>query len=200
MDLPNSEKKEIQMKKWLIGLFTLVFIVVVAGTLALYYIRPERDLTLAYAPVPLEERAVDMARRLSRELVLSSDDIENLAKRALADNPFVEKDVQVTGAEFSVSGDRLLADLNIIWKDRVSAAIQVTYRLRWEAPNVVAAAEKATIKGIALPTSMFSDQVIPIGDSLPAALKIEKMTWGSGGVKVLFRKPSLQDLQNLIGG
>jgi len=90
----------------------------------------------------------------------------------------VEEGVQVTGAEFELKGDLLVADLNIIWKNRVSAAIRVDYRLSWKDPNVVAVVEKATAKGVPLPKSMFADRVIPIGNSLPKALKIEKMDVG----------------------
>jgi len=187
------------MKKLLIGLFALAFLVVVAGTAALYYIKPDKDLDLNYSHVPLEERAIDMAKKMSRELVLKSGDIENLAKKSIADDPMVEEGVQVTGAEFELKGDLLVADLNIIWKNRVSAAIRVDYRLSWKDPNVVAVVEKATAKGVPLPKSMFADRVIPIGNSLPKALKIEKMTWGNDEVKVLFRKPSLRDLTELIG-
>jgi hypothetical protein len=187
------------MKRLVITLFVLAFLAVIAGVGALYYIKPEHDLDLAYEKVPLEERALDMVRRFSPELILTGEDLNNLAKKSIADNPQVEKDVMVTGANFTLRGDVLNADLNIIWKNQVSAGLQLTYRLHWVNPNVTATVEKAMLKGIELPKSMFSDRIIPIGAELPKLLKIKDLVWGDGEVKVLFQTPTLKDLQELIG-
>jgi hypothetical protein len=186
------------MKKIFIGLFVLTFLAVIAGVGALYYIKPDQDLDLMYQRVPLKERALDMARRLSPELILTGEDLNNLSKKSVADNPQVEKDVRITGANFTMEGELMIANLNVIWKKQISAALQVTYRLRWESPNVIATVEKARMKGITLPVSMFSDRVIPIGQDLPKPLKIKDLVWGNGGVKVLFQKPTLKDLQQLL--
>jgi hypothetical protein len=180
-------RKELTMKKLLIGMFVIVFIAVIAGAGALYYVKPDRALDLSYEEVPLEDRALSMAKRLSLQMSLTAEDLNNLAKKSIADNPQVEEDVLVTGADFTLNGDKLIADLNVIWKDRVSAGIQVTYRLRWEDPNVVAAVEKATMKGITLSNAWFSDRTIPIGDNLPSMLRIKSVEWDQDEVKVIFR-------------
>ncbi|WP_256758723.1 hypothetical protein [Cohnella sp. WQ 127256] len=187
------------MKKLLISLFVLIVLVVIAGVGSLYYVKPDQNLDLVYEEVPLKDRALDMVRRMSPELILTSEDINNLSKKSIADNPQVEKDVLVTGADFNLDGDLLLADLNVIWKDQISAGLKITYRLHWNHPNVVATVEKAMMKGITLPNSMFSDRIIPIGEDLPKLLKINKLEWGGGEVKVKFQKPSLSDLRELIG-
>ena len=188
------------MKKLLIALFVLVFLAVIAGVGALYYVKPDQSLDLAYEEVPLKDRAIDMAKRMSLELILTDNDLSNLAKKSLAENPNVEQDIVVTGAEFTLEGDRLIADLNVLWKDWVSASLQITYRLRWQDPNVVADVLEARLKGLPLPKSMLDSRVIPIAQELPKPLKIESMNWGQGEVAVTFRKPSLKDLQDLIGG
>jgi hypothetical protein len=174
------------MKKLIICLFVLAFLAVIAGVGALYYIKPDQNLDLTYEKVPLKERALDMALRLSPELILTGKDINNLSKKSVADNPQVEKDVRVTGANFTMKGELLIADLNVVWKKQIAAALQITYRLRWESPNVIATVEKARMKGITLPASMFSDRIIPIGEHLPKLLKIKDLVWGDGEVKVRF--------------
>ncbi|MFC5470181.1 hypothetical protein ACFPPD_15850 [Cohnella suwonensis] len=188
------------MRKWLIGFFVFAIIVVGAGVGALYYAKPDRNLDLAYENVPLKDRALSMAKRMSTELSLTDEDIVNLAKKSLAEQPQVEKDVLVTGADFRLEGDLLHADLNVIWKDKISAGLKVDYRLRWADPNVIATAESARLKGVKLPLSMFADRVIPIGDRLPELLHIKSLNWGDGKVDVLFKKPSMNDLRSLIGG
>jgi hypothetical protein len=191
--------KGIIMKKLLISLFVLVLLVGIAGVGALYYIKPDQQLTLAYEEVNMKERALDMAKRMTPELILSGEDLNNLAKQSLAENPQVEDDIWVTGADFALEGDVLLADLNIEWKNRVSAGLQITYRLRWDNPNVIASVESARIKGISLPVSAFSDRIIPIGQKIPQLLKIKDLVWGDGEIKVQFRQPTLKELQQLIG-
>lgn len=186
------------MKKLFISLFVLLFVVVIAGTGALYYIKPEQKLDLSYRNVTWKELALDMVSRQSTELVLTGDDLNNLAKKSLADNPLVEKDIVVTGADFNLEGALLIANLNMVWKNRVSAGLQVTYSLRWENPNVIATVVKAQVKGLSLPTSAFSDRVIPVGKELPKVLKIKNLVWGGNEVKVQFKKPSIKDLQEII--
>jgi hypothetical protein len=186
------------MRKLLISLFVLVLLIAIAAVGALYYVKPDQVLNLEYKKVPLNERALDMVKRLSPQMILTEEDIVNLSKKSIADNPQVEKDIEVTGADFNLKGDLLIADLNVVWKSQIAAALKVTYRLHWENPNVVATVEQAKIKGISLPVSAFSDRIIPIGDSLPKLLTITGMEWGDEEVKVLFKKPTLRDLQKLI--
>jgi hypothetical protein len=186
------------MKKGFIILFVLALLAVIAGVGALYYIKPDQNLDLAYEKVPLKERALDMVRRLSPELILTGEDLNNLAKKSVADNPQVEKDVTVTGANFTMKGELLIADLNVIWKNQISAGLEITYRLHWESPNVIATVEKVRMKGITLPVSMFSNRIIPIGQDLPKLLKIKNVVWNDGEIMVLFQKPTLKDLQELL--
>jgi hypothetical protein len=197
--LLNRQAKGIYMKKLLISLFVLVFLAVIAGVGVLYYIKPDQMLDLEYKKVSLNERALDMVKRLSPQMILTEEDIVNLSKKSIADNPQVEKDIEVTGANFDLKGDLLIADLNVVWKNQIAAALKVTYRLRWENPNVVATVEQAKMKGVSLPILAFSDRIIPIGDMLPKLLKITGIEWGDEEVKVFFKKPALSDLQKLIG-
>ena len=90
------------MRKLLIGLFVLIFAIAFACVGFLYYIKPDQPLDLAYKKVPLKERALSMAKRVSTEMKLTEEDVANLAIKSLADNPQVEKDIRVTGARFSL--------------------------------------------------------------------------------------------------
>jgi hypothetical protein len=187
------------MKKLFISLLVLVFIVVVAGGGALYYINPAQKLDLSYEEVALEKNAYDMARRQSTEMIITGADLNNLAKKSVAANPEVQKDIVVTGALFTLENELLIADINLRWKNRISAGIEVTYRLRWDNSDLTATVESARMKGIKLPAAVFPDRVIPIAQELPRQLKIKELVWGNGEVKVLFEKPTLQELQELMG-
>lgn len=187
------------MRKFFVTLFVLLVLGCIAVIGSLYYIKPDQELDLSYNRVPIDERAVDMVSRMSVAMILGEEDVNNLLKASLSKNPEVQKDVKVTGARFSVDGDLLISHLNVLWKDQVHAGLQLTYRLKWENPNVVATIVDAQMKAIPLPTAAFSDMVIPLGDQLPELLKIKDIEWGGKEIKMLFEKPDLQDIQDLLG-
>lgn len=186
------------MKKFFVSLFVLLILGCIAVIGSLYYIKPDQELDLSYNSVPIEKRAVDMVNRMSVAMILKEEDVNNLLKASLSKDPQVQKDVKVTGAKFSVDGDLLISDLNVLWKDQIQAGLQLTYRLKWDNPNVVATVVDAQMKAIPLPTAAFSDMVIPLGDEMPKLLKIKDIEWGGNEIKVVFEKPDLQDIQDLL--
>lgn len=186
------------MRKFIIGLFVFIIVAVIAAVAGLYYIKPTEPLDLSYGKVPIRERALDMAKRMSLDLVVTEADVNSILKAELADDPLVQEGVEVKGAKFTLIGELLIADLNVLWKDLVPSSLRIVYRLKWDAPNVVATVEEAKIKAISLPKSSVSGFVIPLGDELPKPLKIEKIEWGVGEIKVKLKKPSLSDLRELL--
>lgn len=186
------------MKKLTLTLFTLVLLLVLGAAGLIFYIAPDKGLNLIYEDVPVKDRALDMLKKRKLELVLNEGDVANLAKAAVAANPQVNEDVRVTGAAFELEGDRLHANLKIIWKKRVPAGLQLTYKLSWQKPNLVATVEDARIKGIGLPLSVAKDEVIPLGNELPKPIRIKTLTFVDDGVKVSFERPNLQDLRELL--
>ncbi|KIL37520.1 hypothetical protein SD71_02490 [Cohnella kolymensis] len=187
------------MRKFFITLFVLLILGCIAAIGGLYYIKPDQQLDLSYNRVPIDKRAVDMVSRMSVAMILNEEDVNNLLKASLSRNPQVQQDVKVIGAKFSVDGNLLTSDLNVLWKDQIQAALQLTYRLQWENPNVVATIVDAQMKAIPLPTEAFSDLVIPLGEELPELLKIKDIEWGGKEIKVVFEKPNLQDIKDLLG-
>lgn len=187
------------MKKLLITLFVLVFLAGAAGVGALYYIRPDPELTLANEPVPVKQRALDMVKRLSVEMILNEEDVNNALKKSLADNPQRGKDVVVQGANFDLQDDLLVADLSLLWRDRIPTAMQVTYRLAWKSPNLVATVEQVKVKDITLPSDTVGNLSFPIGQELPKPLKIRDLKFDGDEIRLQFQKPSIADLKELIG-
>ncbi|MBB6674471.1 hypothetical protein [Cohnella nanjingensis] len=187
------------MKKLLIAIIVLIVFVGAGGALAYWYVSPDKKLDLQYEEVPLEQRGLDMLRRLSTELVLTEADVNNLAKASIARNPQYSKDVVIQGAAFRLSGtDRLVADLNIRVADRVPVGLTLTYRLSWDDPNLTATVEKASVKDVGLPADNFDDVVIPLGRELPKLMKVKDVNVRDGEVVVSFHKPTLKDLQDLL--
>lgn len=187
------------MKKFLICLIVLLILVVAGGVGALYYVRPDPTLSLDYKNVDMNKKALDMVKRMSFKMVLTDEDVNNVLIKSLAKNPYRNKDVLVQGARFTLEGDRLVSDLSLLWKDRIPAGLKVTYRLSWNAPNLTATVESVRLKDIDLPNDTVDDLSLPIGQELPKPLKIKDVTFGQGEMTVELQKPSLSDLNDLIG-
>ncbi|MFC5699720.1 hypothetical protein ACFPVX_00380 [Cohnella faecalis] len=186
------------MKKLILFLVALLLLAVLAGAGLILYIAPDKGLNLAYEQVPVKDRAIEMVKRMKLELVLSEEDVINLAKASVADNPQVKPDVRVTGADFDLQGELLIANLKVLWKERIPVGLQVTYRLSWQSPNLVATVVEAKAKKIKLPLTAFDDQIIPLGDELPKLIQIKGIAFENDEAKVSFKKPSLKDLRSLI--
>jgi hypothetical protein len=191
--------EELLLKKLFIALFVLIFLAVAAGIAGVYYIRPDATLTLQHEKVDLKKKTLDMAKRMSFEIKVSEADVNNVLKKSLAQNPQRSKDVLVQGARFTLEGDRLIADLSLLWKNRVPAGLQVIYRLTWSNPNVIAKVEQVKLKDITLSPGTVEDLVLPIAQDLPKPLKIENVAFGNNELIIKLKKPSMMDLAELLG-
>jgi hypothetical protein len=190
---------ETHVKKLFGFLFVLLLLAAAAGVGAIYYVRPDPALNLQYEPVAIKEKALEMVKRMSFDMILSEEDVNNVLKKSLAQNPVRNRDVEVRGANFTVAGDRLTADLSLLWKNRIPAGVQVIYRLSWQQPDLVATVEQVKVKSVNLPSSLADDLVLPIGRELPKPLKIKEVQLGEKEVTIVLQKPGLMDLQQLIG-
>ncbi|GGD66834.1 hypothetical protein [Paenibacillus nasutitermitis] len=186
------------MKKLLIFLVVFLLLLGLGGAGALWYISPGQNLDMAYQKVPLVDRAVDMAKRMSTELILTEGDINNIAKQALSETPGYSGGIVVTGAKFQLAGERLIADLNIRYRDRIPAALKLSYRLEWRSPDLVAVIEEAKLRDIPLSTGYFGNVAIPISRQLPGILTIRSVRIQNESLIVEFQKPTLEDLNGLL--
>ncbi|SFA82895.1 hypothetical protein SAMN05216312_101743 [Cohnella sp. OV330] len=189
------------MKKLLFAFIALVVLIAVGSVILFQLIKPAERLDLAYEPVKLESKAMQMFKDMSTELVLSEADVNNLAKESIARNPMYGPDVLITGARFRLlSENRLAADVNLKIKDRIPVGLTIVYRLKWASPNLTAEVQEASIRGVPLPADQFDDVVIPLGAELPKVVRIKDVSSNADGLKVSFRMPSASELRELIGG
>ncbi|AZN41861.1 hypothetical protein [Paenibacillus albus] len=186
------------IRKLLISMIVLILLVTGAGTFAIWYVKPEEDLNLNYAPVPIMDRALTMLRQLDTEFVLTEADINNIGKASIRLHPDYSPDIRITGARLELQEDKLVAHVNVKYKKRIPAGLVITYKLMWSEPNVVAVVEEAKLKGITLKKSYFDNMVIPLGSELPRLVHIQKMDVKGKSVVVTIRKPTLRELRSLL--
>ncbi|MDT2241187.1 hypothetical protein P7H22_13645 [Paenibacillus larvae] len=94
--------------------------------------KPPKELDLRYQDIFLKSKIIDMVKDLNTELVLSSDEINQLAKKEIAKLPNVRPDVRITGADFKLNGNELEGDINLLYKDTIPAGINIWYTMEWQ--------------------------------------------------------------------
>jgi hypothetical protein len=164
-----------------------VLIVLVGGAVwwLLSYIAPDKQLDLNYSSIDLKEKAMDMARRLEPELILTESDVNNLIKKHL--HPDVADGVRLDGAQFHLSGDRLIADLNVTYRERISAQLQAEYRMEWQEPNLTLRPQSLSVKGIELPIDLLDTIIVPLDLQSGELVFVQDVRFESKQVKVLFK-------------
>lgn len=166
----------------------IVLVVLLVGGLV-WYIAPDEDLDLAYAEVPIREKIVSMAKKLKLEIVITEQEINDLAKKQLAAHPRIGPDIEVTGARFELNGDRLTAHLNLIYRGLIRAQAAAYFQLEWKRPSIVATLQRTEIKGYELPSAWVSLKpiAIPVEDKLPDFVGIRNVDFEANGIVFRFK-------------
>lgn len=177
------------MGKALKRLFLAIVILLVLATGAawwlLSYIAPDEELDLSYQNIDVRQKATDMVKQLKPELVLTEADVNNLIKKNM--DPSINEHVVVDGANFDLAGDRLIANMNITYRDRVPMAVRAEYVLEWQEPTLALRPQSLTMKGIELPLDMLKtivfDLDLPTGD----LVQVSEVRFPGDTVTVLFK-------------
>ncbi|MCM3748474.1 hypothetical protein M3223_14070 [Paenibacillus pasadenensis] len=171
--------------KWLAGLL-LALVLLLGGAFAgaIWYIRPQQELTLEHAPLDLGAKGMNMVRSGKAELFLSGEDINNLARAHLKGQPQVTPDFRIEGAQLDLQGNRMTADINGRIRGQIAVGVQAEYELEWSDPNLIATPVSVKLRGIQLPSTLLERMVIPVGDKLPPLVGIKSVQFRDGGVAV----------------
>lgn len=165
----------------------VVLVVLLAGSACglAVYIAPDEQLDLDYKPINLKQKALDMATSLKPELVLTVQDINDLIKKHLERD--IAENVRLDGAKFSLQGDRLIADLNVTYMERVPAQVQAEYRMEWQDPNLALRPEGLSVKRIALPYASLETIIVPLDLPTGDFVSVKEVRFESEQVRVLFQ-------------
>jgi hypothetical protein len=126
-----------------------------------------------------------MVKQLKPELVLTETVVNNLIKKNL--EPRINEQVVVDGARFDLEGDRLIANMNITYRDRVPIAVRAEYRLEWQDPNLALRPQALTMKGIELPLGMLETIVVDLDLPTGDLVKVSEVRFQGETVNVLFK-------------
>lgn len=177
------------LKKLLWTLCILILLVILIGVGIYLYVKPQKELDLQYQDTSLRSKIMNMARDLNTELVLSSEDLNQLAKREIAKRPNVRQDVTITGADFKLHGNELEGDINLLYKDTIPAGVNIWYTMEWQAGALKLTPKDAKIRSFHLPQSLVKlpAMSINLNDHLPSIVKVKHVTFENQGIKISFK-------------
>ena len=175
------------MKRFILTLASLVVVVVLLGAAMAWYVRPTQALDLNYQEVDLQKKIESMVLETSLTIPLTDEELNNLFKQELNRNTEPVPHIRITGAHFSREGNELIADLNVLFREKVPAQIQLVYQLEWHSPDLKLLFVDARIKGKGIPGNWFNpgDILIPIEDKLPPFIIIKSVDFT--GLDILFK-------------
>ncbi|WP_435168749.1 hypothetical protein [Paenibacillus glycanilyticus] len=173
--------------KWLIVIVVLLAAIAAGGGLWLKsYVAPDEKLDLSYDPVSIKDKAVEMVANLKPEIVLSESDVNNLIKSQLQSSPTsLPPDMTLDGARFEVNGDRLIAHLNMTYRDFLPVGMLATYKMSWQAPNLTFEPLSLTVKNYDLGKDRLDRIVVPI--ELPSLIAIGNMEFQQDQIVIKLR-------------
>lgn len=169
---------------WSVVILALLF----TGTAwaGLAYIAPQRELDfrLENEKIDVKEKALHMVKRLKPELVLTESEVNDLIKLGMEKK--MGEHVRVEGTDFQLAKDRLIGDINVMYRERIPAGVRVEYEVDWQEPNLVLRPATLSIKAIDLPLRYLETVIIPLDLPSGEAFSVEDVRVEEGRLMVLF--------------
>lgn len=151
------------MKRFVLTIVVLAVLLVAGGLWLKSYVAPRESLDLRYEPIDIQAKVLIMVKRLSPELVLTEADVNNLMKMHLSEiAEGLPEGVKMDGARFELEGDKLLAHLNVTYRDRLPVGLLATYKLSWQSPNVILEPVSLTVRGHGLSPGLLERKIVPL--------------------------------------
>jgi hypothetical protein len=173
----------------------LIYIIVILAVISfgLYWaavqaVKPDQSLDLKYKEVSVVEKMLDIVKNRKLEVQLTEQDVNNLVKKQLsqqADMP--HNGVTITGAQFKLHGDRVEADVNLLWNNKVAAAAKLIFLMEWKNPDLEITHLSTQIKQMQVPQEWFhlNPIRIPMAQSMPRMIGIKDVAFDPGAIRIM---------------
>lgn len=174
------------MKRLLLVLGVLVLLLAALGAGVLWYIRPERQLDLAYQPIDIREKVASIVRTGDLSVTVTDDELESLLKQEISRNPHPVPGLTLTGAAVARTGEELTVDLAVRFQERVPIGVRVIYRMAWESPTLTLTFVEARVKNRPLPADWLDigDWALPLGDAIPGPAHIRSIDFSGPTIRI----------------
>jgi hypothetical protein len=177
------------MMKLLIRMTILLSLVIVVIWGGVWYVKPEQVLDLKYDEVPISGLILDMVKSRKLEVRLTAQDINNLVKKSLAAKSAVPSNFVITGADVKQHGDRLEADVNLMWDYKVHMGAKLSFMLAWDPPNLQIVHIATQMKDLKVPLEWFHiDPIsVPLQDNLPKLVGIKGVSFDDNQIRIALK-------------
>lgn len=177
------------LKKWLLTLAILAAIATVLVIALLWTVRPTEALDLNYKPISVSAKIKEMIASRSLELRLTEEELNQIMKRELAVRKLSLPNVQIQGARFQQDGQMVTAHVQAELYGLIRMQAALSFRLKWEPPNLVVEHVKTKAGPWTVPVRRFhlDPIVVPIDDELPPLVAIKDVKFEPSAIAVSFR-------------
>lgn len=177
------------LRKTLYTAAALLLAIVLAVGAAVWYAKPTEALDLAYEPVSIAQKALDMVKARKLEVRLSERDLNDLLKKQLAEHAQLRPNVTIEGARFEQHGNRITAYVNLKAYGGVAVGAAVDFTLAWRAPELIVSPTAVRVRGLPVPSALLPLEpiVLRTDESLPPLVAIKDVRFEENGITVAFQ-------------
>ncbi|GGG17057.1 hypothetical protein [Paenibacillus aceti] len=178
------------------GILIFLVVIIIAAVL---YVRPSRTLDMQYSEVDWKDKLSQMVSNRNTELILSESDINNLAKRGITEYIAEhELPIEVTGAEFSLDGNQVTANLNGAWKF-LDIGAEVHYQIHYSNGVLALQPDSVKVRHISIPPQQFGLEPmhVDVASYLPQGVTIDEVDFPGKIVRIKFSFDWLELINSL---
>lgn len=174
------------MRKFLIRITVLLSMIIVAIWTAAWYVKPAQELDLKYEEISIERKIAEIVKQRKLEVRLTEQDLNNLIKKYLSQHSELPHGFVIKGADFQLQGERLEADVNLLWDYKVHMGAKLFFQLNWKQPVIEVIHTGTEVKHIRISPEKFQLPLItiPIEDSLPPLIGIQGIAFEQEAIRV----------------
>lgn len=174
------------LRKLLAVVLVLVLALFLGRAWVIHYIAPREPLDLAYSDLSVAGKILDMVKQRKFEAELTQEDVNNIVKKALARHPDISPDVTVTGARFSLHGNRLTADMNLKYKGKLDVGATLFFVLDADGAVLTVTYAGAKLRSIDISPKWYSIPPIRVNldEALPPPVAIQQVEFRENSVNI----------------
>jgi hypothetical protein len=174
------------MGKLLRGIALIIVLTALLAGGLVWYVQPQQTLDLAYTDLSVKNKLADMLATRKLEVELSESEVNNLLKKAIATQALSHRELEITGAQFALQGNQLIADVNLLYQKQWKVGAVLQFNISWQEPYVTAVHTGTHLRDIDLPLDWFQLKPIqvPLGDYMPKLTGIKGITFLEHGLKL----------------
>ncbi|WP_010271123.1 hypothetical protein [Paenibacillus senegalensis] len=175
------------IKRLVIIMASLVLAAVIGTSALLWYSQPDEKLDLHYEELSIYRKAEEMIRNREPALTLTEQEVNHLLKQAVVRYVELPPEVEITGARFRLGDSRLMADLQLRYRELVSAGATLDFVVAWEAPDLVISLDRLAVKRLTIPALIEPQSFrFSLEDQLPAVIDVTDVSIQPSGLRMEF--------------